>query len=103
MIATGHLDGDGQFGVIVLDHHLAGAEQLELQAAAETRLVDVGQQGVHFRLARQLLLQLRHVLFHLRFLLAQLRQVYGLGELAPIVGLERGFLAVLSVECIVLG
>jgi hypothetical protein len=62
VVAAGHADGDGQLGVEVLDHHLAGTEQLELQAPADASVVDVGQQRVHLGFAGQLLLAAGHVL-----------------------------------------
>jgi hypothetical protein len=92
VVAARHADGDGQFGVVVLDLDLAGAEQLELQAAAQAGLVDVGQQRVHLGLARQLLFELGHVLLHLQLLLAQLAQVDRLRQPVAVGFLERGFL-----------
>ena len=62
----------------------ARPEQLELQAPAEAGLVDIGQQGVHFGLARQLLFKLGDVLLHLQLLLAQLAEVDGLGQLGVV-------------------
>ena len=46
-----------QFGVEIFHDFARRLEQLELQPAAETRLIDVHQQRVHLRLVRQLLQQ----------------------------------------------
>ena len=54
-----------QFGVVVAQLDLPRPEQLELQAAPDPSLVDVGEQGIHFGAAGQLALQLGHVAAHL--------------------------------------
>ena len=79
---------DRQFRVVVADHHLAGLEELQLRAAANARLIDVRQQGIHFRLAGQLLFKLTHVLRHLLLLLAQHRQIDRLPDLVGVLLLE---------------
>ena len=89
MVAAGHAHGDRQLRVVVLDADLARAEQLELQAAAQAGLVDVGQQGVHLGLAGQLLFELGHVLLHLLALLLQRVEVDGLRQLLLVVLAQR--------------
>ncbi len=96
--AAGDAQRDRQFGVVVLHHDLARAEQLELQAAAEAGLVDVGQQRIHLGLAGELLLELGHVFLDLALLLAQLGQVHRLGQLALEVLLQRRLAGALAVQ-----
>src|ERR1700674_2168093 len=58
MVAAGHLYRDRQFGIKLGQALLASRpKQLELQAAPQPSLVDIGQQGIHFALVGQLFKQ----------------------------------------------
>ena len=102
MEAASDADGDRQLGVVVLDHDLTRAEELEVQSTAQTSLVDVGEQRVHVGLAGQLLFELLDVLLDLDALLAQLGQVDGLGHLGLVLALELGLLVALGLELVAL-
>ncbi|MCY1168520.1 hypothetical protein D9M73_85170 [compost metagenome] len=92
MVTARHTHRDGQLGVILFHAHLAGPEQLKLQTAPQTGLVDVRQQGVHFRFAGQLLFKLRHILLNLLALLLQGIQTGCLREFFCEIPPELGFL-----------
>ena len=81
MVTTRNLQGDGQFRVIVIDHHLTRSKQFKLQTTAQTSLIDVRQQRIHFSLAGQLFFQLRDILLHLFALLLERFQANGLDQL----------------------
>ena len=98
MITTRDLQCDRQFRVIVLHHQLARPEQVELQAAAQPSLVDVGEQGIHFRLAGQLLFQQVHVLHHLGALLLQLLEADGALQLRLVIRAERDLFGTLALQ-----
>ena len=101
VIAARHLQLDGQFGVIVLDDQLPRTEQIELQAAAQASLVDVGQQRIHFGFAGQLLFKQVHVLLHLRALLFELLQADRLLQLAAVVVAQRHLFGALAFQLLV--
>jgi hypothetical protein len=77
---------------------LPWTEQLELQAAAQTGLVDIGQQSVHLCLAGQLLFELRHVLLHLLTLLLERVEIDGLRQLFCVVIAKLHLLGPLGAE-----
>jgi hypothetical protein len=68
-----------------------GLEQLELQPAAQTRLVDIGQQRFHLRAVRQLLQHRTERLFDVGQLFAVGLQVDGLALLIQERGAQRVF------------
>ena len=98
MISACHLHRDRQFGVEI-GHPLARRrpEELELQPAAKPRLVDVGQQRVHFTLVRQLLEQRAERLLDLLELLNIELEVDRLGLLFGVRNAELRFLILRAV------
>ena len=85
VVLPGHTDGDGQFCVVLAHHHLSGTKQFELQAAPQTRLVDVGQQSRHLSPPWKLLFKLRHKNLRLLPLFFEIFEVHGFGQLELIV------------------
>ena len=92
MVVADHAHGDRKLGVVLLHDHLARLEELKLGAATHAGLVDLGQQGRHLGLARQLLLELPHELLDLVALLAQRHEVDRLRDLFGVLLLEQHFL-----------
>lgn len=88
--------------VTQLERQLPGKAEMDalLSDINQAGLVDVGQQGVHLGLARQLALQLGDVLLHLQLLLAQLVEVDGLRQLAAVLLLEFDLASLLGCEFI---
>ena len=98
MIAAGDTHGDRQLGVEILHDLGAGLEELELQAAPEARLVDVGQQRLHLGTVRQLLEQRAELAVDLAQLTAVLGEIDGLPLLVDPVFLERRLFALLGFQ-----
>ena len=99
MVAAGHRDGNRPLGVeLARDLGRRGAEQLELQPAAEAGLVDVDEQRVHLRAVRQLAQERAELRVDLAQLLAMQVEVDGLLLLVEILLLQPPFLAEQLVE-----
>src|SRR6266536_2499386 len=99
MITSGDFDADREFGVEIGQPLLGRRlEQLELQAAAEASLIDVGQQRVHLRLVGKLLEQCAEGLFDLAQLLDIQLKVDGLGLLRRVRVSELDLFSLHSIE-----
>ena len=90
-VGAGHAPCNGQHCVIALDIALARPEQLELQTASQSSLVDVRQQRVHLGLAGQLFFKLRHVLLNLFALLFERLKVDSLIQFFAVVFAQLDF------------
>ena len=99
MIAAGHLYRDRPLGVeLARDFRGRGPEELELQPAAEPRLVDVDEQRIHLRAVRQLAQERAELRIDLAQLLPVQIQIDRLLLLVEVLVLEPRFLAAQLLE-----
>ena len=89
MVFPRNANSNWQFSVVLAYYNLPRPKQLELQAPAKTGLIYIGKQSCHFRLTRELLLELNDILLHLLTLALKRFQTNRFRQLGLVVLAQR--------------